>query len=214
MKLYCNSGSPYVRKVMVTAIEAGLDSKIQLENLGMLSPMQPNPRLVAANPLAKIPTLVPDDGPPIFDSNVICEYLDSMHSGAKLIPVPGMARWRALTRTAAADGLLEAAMTARGELARAANQQSPELAAGQMGKARRCLDLFEREAEAAGSPEGLAGAANIDIGDIACGCALGWVDFRMPNENWRQGRPALARWFGELSKRRSMKLTEPANPPT
>jgi glutathione S-transferase len=208
MKLYYGPASPYVRKVMAAAIEAGLDGKIELEKFGMLSPMQPNPRLEAVNPLAKIPTLVPDDGPPIFDSNVICEYLDSLHTGTKLVPAPGKARWRALTRTAAADGVLEAAMTARGELARAANLQWPEFAAGHMGKVRRSLDAFERDAEAA--PD----TAQIDIGDIAVGCALGWLDFRMPNENWRQGRPALAKWFGELSKRRSMKLTEPANPPT
>ncbi len=77
-----------------------------------------------------------------------------------------------------------------------------------MGKARRCLDMFERDAEAAGSS-----TASIDIGDIAVGTALGWLDFRDRNENWRQGRPALAKWFGELSKRSSMKQTEPANPP-
>jgi glutathione S-transferase len=212
MKLFYGSASPYVRKVMVAAIETKLDSRIQLEKFGLLSPSRPDPAIAAVNPLAKIPTLVPDDGPPIFDSRVICEYLDSLHDGEKLFPAAGKARWRALTRAAAADGMLDAAMAARTEMARDANVQLPEWIAGQLGKTRGCLDMFEREADAAGQPAGLAGSAKIDIGDIACGCALGWLDFRMPNENWRQRRPALARWFGELSQRRSMKATEPVVP--
>jgi len=212
MKLFCNSASPYVRKVMVAAIEMKLDGGIHLEKLGLLAPTQPDPGLAAVNPLAKIPTLVPDDGSPIFDSLVICEYLDSLHDGEKLFPAAGKARWRALTRVAAADGLLEAAMLARAESARAAHQQSSEGIAAQLGKVRRCLDMFERDAGAMGLPADLAGAAKVDIGDVACGCALGWMDFRMPQENWRQGRPALARWFGEMSQRRSMKMTEPVQP--
>jgi glutathione S-transferase len=205
MKLFCNSASPYVRKVMVAAIETGLDGAIQLEKLGILSAARPDERLASVNPLAKIPTLVADDGAPIFDSLVICEYLDSLHDGEKLFPPAGKARWRVLTRVAAADGLLAAAMEARTESGRPAAVQAAESIAAQLGKARRCLDMFEREA-------GAMGLAQVDIGDIACGCALGWLDFRMPQENWRQGRPALARWFGEMSQRRSMKLTEPVQP--
>jgi glutathione S-transferase len=212
MKLYCNPASPYVRKVMVAAIELGLDGRLELEKFGMLAPTIPNDRLSAVNPLAKIPTLVPDEGPPIFDSHVICDYFDQLHGGAKLFPAAGAPRWRALTQEAAADGLLEAAMLARMERARPATQQSPEWIAGQLGKARRGLDWFEREVQATGTPPGLAGAGAVGIGDIACGCALGWFDFRMPEENWRGGRPALAGWFGALAQRRSMKMTEPANP--
>lgn len=213
MKLFHGTASPYVRKVMVVAIEAKLDGKIQLESFGLLSPARPEPAILAVNPLAKIPVLVSDDGASIFDSPVICEYLDSLHTGEKIFPAEGKARWRALTRAAAADGLLEAAMAARAEMARDANMQSADLIAGQLGKFRRCLDMFERDTVASDQLAGLAGAAKIDIGDIACGCALGWVDFRMPNENWRQGRPTLARWFAELSQRPSMKATEPVAPP-
>ena len=213
MKLLYGTASPYARKVVVVAIETKLDGRIQLEKFGLLSPSRPEPAIVAVNPLAKIPTLVTDDGTPIFDSPVICEYLDSLHAGEKVFPAEGKARWRALTRAAAADGLLDAAMAARAEMARDANMQTADWIAAQLGKARRCLDMFERDAATSDQPAGLAGAGKVDIGDIACGCALGWLDFRMPNENWRQGRPALARWFAELSLRPSMKATEPAAPP-
>lgn len=212
MKLFFGSASPYVRKVMVAAIETKLDHRLHLEKLGLLAPAHPNPQLAAVNPLAKIPTLVLEDGQVIFDSQVICEYLDSLHDGDKLFPPVGEARWRALTRAAAADGLLEAAMLARADMARPADRQSPEWTAAQLRKAKRCLDMFAREAETTVFPVDLAGAARLDIGDITLGCALGWLDFRMPGENWRHGRKALARWFEEVSQRHSMKRTQPAEP--
>jgi glutathione S-transferase len=212
MKLFYGSVSPYVRKVMVTAIEIGLDDRLQLEKFGLLSPARLEPRLAAVNPLAKIPALLPDEGPALFDSRVICEYLDSLHDGEKLFPAVGPKRWHALTQMSAADGLLDAGMTARAEMARPPAVQAADWIAGHMGKARRVLDLWEHEVEQAGVPAGLSGAARIDIGDIAWGCALGWLDFRMPDESWRNTHPALARWFSELSQRRSMSITMPAQP--
>lgn len=213
MKLYYGSASPYVRKVMVVAIETGLGDRLQLEKLGLLSPAHPEPRLATVNPLAKIPTLVAEDNSPIFDSSVICDYLDSLHGGPKLIPA-GAGRWAALTRAAAADGLLEAAMTVRAEMARDTTAQSAEWIVGHRGKVSRCLDFFEAHVARSGVPEGLAGACPIDIGDIACACALGWLDFRMPDDDWRADRHVLARWFAEIAERPSMCQTKPANPPT
>ena len=212
MKLFFGSASPFVRKVMVAAIETKLEGRLELKKLGPLSAAKPTPELAAVNPLAKIPTLVLDDGRTIVDSRVICEYLDSLHDGPKLFPAIGEARWRALTRAAWADGLLEAAIAARIERSRAAELQSPDWIAGQMGKATRTLDVLEHQTEKAGLPNGLAGPASIDVGDVGVGCALGFLDFRMPDLAWRQARPALARWFGELSQRRSMRLTVPADP--
>ena len=205
MKLFYGPASPFVRKVMVAAIELGLDGQIELERLGLLNAAQPNPQLAAVNPLAKIPALVLDDRRVLFDSNVICEYLDSL-GGRTLFPAPGDDRWRALTRVAAADGLLEAAMLARAEKAQPAAQQVPEWIAGQLGKARQCLDMFEQQA-------GLEEAGTPDIGDIGVACALGWLDFRMPEENWREGRARLANWFDGVSRRRSLQATQPAAPP-
>ena len=106
MKLFFNMASPFVRKVRVFARETGLDGKIE-EVVTMVSPVQENAGLAQANPLKKIPALVLDDGSAVFDSPVICEYLDSLHSGRKLFPAAGPARWTALKLQATGDGILD-----------------------------------------------------------------------------------------------------------
>src|SRR3546814_18835248 len=103
MKLYYSPSSPYVRKVSIVALEAGLDGRIE-RIPAATTPVAPNEAVAKANPLAKVPTLVTDDGEMLFDSRVICEYLDSLHQGAKLFPA-GAARWRALRLQALGDGL-------------------------------------------------------------------------------------------------------------
>jgi glutathione S-transferase len=108
MKLYHSPASPYVRKVMVVAQETGLLDRIEVATI-TTTPMQPDPGVAAANPVQKIPALVTDDGMTLFDSPVICEYLDSLHTGAKMFP-EGKARWQALRLQAAADGMLDAAL--------------------------------------------------------------------------------------------------------
>ncbi len=210
MKLFYGPASPYVRKVMVTAFETKLDDRLALERLGLLNAAQPAPQLAAVNPLAKIPTLVLDDGRVIFGSQVICEYLDSLHEGEKLFPKEEDSRWRALARAAAGDGLLEAAMLARAEMARPDASQAQDWINGQLGKVRRCLDTFERDCS---YPLVEPAEANLNIGDVAVACALGWLDFRMPDENWRRQRKRLADWFGVVSQRRSMMMTRPVAPP-
>ena len=201
MKLYFNPASPFVRKVRVLARETGLDKSIE-EVVTAVSPVQANADLAQANPLAKIPALVTDDGMALFDSPVICEYLDSLHAGRKLIPASGAARWTALMLQATGDGILDAGILCRyEEVIRPKDFQWAVWIAGQKAKWHGGLDLLERNSgELAGEPT---------IGGITIGCALGWLDFRFGEDNWRSKRPKLARWYEQFSARPSMQATIP-----
>lgn len=200
MKLYYSPASPYVRKVMVTAHETGVLDKIEIAQVAT-SPMAPDAGVAAANPVKKIPALVADDGMTLFDSPVICEYLDSLGTGAKMFP-QGKARWQALRLQAAADGMLDAALLVvyegrfRDEAMR--NQAWVD---GQLAKVFGALDALEAEADSFGD--------RVDIGTISVGCALGYVDFRLGHLNWRDGRPKLAAWYEQFSARPSMAATKP-----
>ena len=201
MKLFHNIASPFVRKVRVLAEETGLTSRIELAQ-SVFTPVSPDTDLFASNPLGKIPTLMLDDGTALFDSRVICEYLDSLHGGPKMFPPEGEARWAALTRQALGDGILDAAVGTRYELAlREPSRQWPEWIENQTQKYRRSLDALEAEAAS------LDGA--LDIGVITAACALGYLDFRYPDEGWRDTRPGLARWYASFSGRESMRSTAP-----
>lgn len=202
MKLFFNSASPYVRKVRVFAQETGLAGKIE-EVSTAVSPVQPNASLAAANPLGKIPALVLDDGSTLFDSPVICEYLDSLHAGRKLFPAAGPARWTALRLQAIADGILDAGVSCRYEMAvRPKEFQWAGWIEGQKKKWHGGLDELERDAGALdGEPT---------IGSIAAACALGWLDFRYHGDDWRKNRPNLARWYTKFLARPSMQATMPS----
>lgn len=201
MKLFHNIASPFVRKVRVLAVETGLASRIELVQ-SVFTPVSPDTGLFATNPLGKIPTLMLDDGTALFDSRVICEYLDALHEGPKMFPPEGEARWAALTRQALGDGILDAAVGTRYELAlREPSRQWPEWIENQRQKYRRSLDALEAEAAS------LDGA--LDIGVITAACALGYLDFRYPDEGWRDTRPGLARWYASFSERDSMRTTAP-----
>ena len=199
MKLYYATASPFVRKVMVLAIETGLIDDIELVKVA-LSPVQPDADVCADNPLGKIPTLVRDDGGALFDSRVICEYLDGLHDGPRMFPESGEARWTALRRQALVDGILDAAVSTRYEtFLRPEELRWRDWVDGQMGKVRRGLDVLEGER--------LNGA--IDIGTIAVACMLGYLDFRFPDEGWRDARPGLAAWYEEMAARPAMTRTVP-----
>jgi glutathione S-transferase len=201
MKLHHNVASPYVRKVMAVAIETGLDDWLEPVS-HMVTPIRPDARLVADNPLGKIPCLVTDDGGALYDSRVICEYLDGLHGGPKMFPPAGPARWTALRRQAEGDGILDAAVLTRYEtFLRPEERRWPEWIEGQKQKFRRALDALEAEAAAF---EG-----TVDIGTIAIGCALGYLDFRFGDEGWRATRPGLAAWFECFVERPSMARTAP-----
>jgi len=202
MKLYFNPASPFVRKVRVLARETGLDKKIE-EVTTAVSPVQANADLAAANPLVKIPTLVSDDKTALFDSPVICEYLDSLHSGRKFFPAAGAARWTALKLQATGDGIMDAGILCRYELVmRPKELHWGQWISGQKSKWHAGLDLLEREAGSlAGEPT---------IGGITVGCALGWLDFRWADDNWRTKRPKLASWYEQFATRPSMQATMPS----
>lgn len=201
MKLRYSPTSPYVRKVMVLAIEAGIDGKLDKETTSA-SPVERNESLYAENPIGKVPSLTTDDGMTLFDSPVICEYLDAEHAGGKFFPAKGKARWVALRQHAIADGLLDAALLARYEgFMRPEALRWDAWLAGQKGKVATALDTLEQEAVDLEGP--------VTIGQIAVGCALGYLDFRYEADKWREGRPALAKWFEAFSQRPSMTATVP-----
>ena len=201
MKLRHAPASPYVRKVMATAIETGLDERIELIPTNV---RDPDPELAGHNPLSKVPALITDGGEKLFDSPVICEYLDSLHDGPKLFPPAGAARWRALRLQALGDGVLDAAVLCRMEGFRPAELRSGEFVAQQKGKVASALDALEQEAGGFGDA--------VTIGAITVGCALGYLDFRFSEDDWRAGRSALAAWYAEFAKRPSMARSAPREP--
>jgi glutathione S-transferase len=199
MKLHYNPASPYVRKVRVLALETGLMGDIELVSV-TLTPTSPDANLCSDNPIGKIPTLVREDGGALYDSRVICEYLDSLHDSARMFPNNGEARWTAVRRQALADGILDAAVGTRYEtFLRPEEHRWPDWVDNQMAKVRRSLDVLESES--------LVGL--VDIGTISVACALGYLDFRYPDEAWRDSRPRLAAWFEEFAGRSSMVETAP-----
>ncbi len=200
MKLYHSTTSPYVRKVMVAAIELGLADRIETVP-ATVSPIVRTSPVIADNPLGKVPTLITDDGMVLYDSRVILEYLDAL-AGGGLIPAPGTARWQALTEQALADGMLDAALLERYETTlRPAEMMWAKWRDGQHDKVEKALDRLEQAATGF--------AARIDIGTIAAACALAYLDFRFPDLGWRQERPHLAAWFAAFAARPAMAATAP-----
>jgi len=201
MKLFYSSASPYARKVLVVAHEAGLDKRIELVPASVV-PMKPEPTISKANPLAKIPTLITDEGEPLYDSAVIAEYLDSLNPGRKLIPPAGPARWQARRLEALGDGMTDAGILMRYEITmRPADKQWPDWIAGQGGKVNQALDLLEQDCARFG--------AEPDLGQIAVACSLGWLEFRKPCGEMRPTRPRLFAWYDAFSRRPSMAATVP-----
>jgi len=198
MKLRYSATSPYVRKVMMVAIECGLDSSLHLEATDAWSPETDLPK---DNPLSKVPALVLADGTVLFDSPVICEYLDTLHDGARLFPPPGPARWAALRQQALADGVCDAAILRRLEGNRPDGEKSATWVERQRTAMARACDALE--AEAAALP------LEPTIGTLAILSTLGYLDFRFGQEDWREGRPALTAWFDKASQRDSYRRTAP-----
>lgn len=196
MQLFHSPTSPFVRKVLVTAHETGLAARVELLPA---NPWEQPPALTAINPLSKVPALLTDDGTILYDSPVICEYLDSLHGGARLVPEKGVRRWQVLRVQALADGILDAAVLRRLECLRPAERQSPDWLALQIATVGRGLDALEQEA---GSWDGTA-----DLGRITAACALGYLDFRFGNEDWRKDRDTLRAWYEQFRQRTSMTAT-------
>jgi glutathione S-transferase len=203
MKLYWSARSPFVRKVMVLAHEKGIASSLDLIP-ALVAMTQPNAELMKVNPLNKIPTLVTDDGRVLFDSDVISEYLDSVHPGSRMLPLEAGARWTALRWRAFGSELLDVLILWRNERSLAAAARSSALLDAFALKTQAALDFVERHADELSS-------AQLSVGHIAVGCALGYLDFRYPDLNWRSARPRVTAWFAEFGARPSFKATEPVD---
>ncbi len=201
MKLHWSPKSPYVRKVMVCVHELQLLPRIERVR-SVAAMLKPNPGLMQDNPLSKIPTLVLDDGSTLFDSAVICEYLNEEASGA-LFPPRGPSRWSALRWQAFGDGLLDALILWRNERERTPESCSQELMAAFEFKTRATLAQLEREVPALRD-------APFGIGHIAVYCALGYLDFRFDALQWRASCPALTAWYATLQTRPAFVATEPS----
>lgn len=202
MKLAYGPISPYVRKVMIVAHECGLADRIE-KVATAVRPDQPNATLARDNPLMKVPTLTTDGGEVLFDSRVICAYLDSLHSGRKLIPDSGGARWKALRLEALGDGITDAAILVRYETTlRPDALRWKEWIDGQTMKANQGIDALEKEIETL--------SVDLTIGHIAIAAGLGWLQFRAVFGDVFAGRPKLKAWYAKLSERPSFKATVPA----
>ncbi len=199
MKLHWSPRSPFVRKVMVAAHELGLADRVETVRT-VVQMTSPNPALLPDNPIGKIPTLLLDDGEAIYDSLTIIEYLDHLGHGT-LFPLPGPARWRALTWHALGQGFMDLLILWRNERDKPAGQQTPAWLDSFAVKTAATLDHLEALApELERMPFG--------VGHIAIGCALGYLDFRFDALGWRTGRPALAAWHQAFCARPSVLATE------
>jgi glutathione S-transferase len=201
MKLYFTPTSPFVRKVLVAAHELQLADRIETVLLRP-SPTQTDPTLSRVNPLNKIPTLVGDDGEALYDSPVICEYLDALAGGGRILPAAGPARWAILRTQALADGILDAAILVFYErLHRPEALHWQPWLDGQTRKALQGLDALDAMAEHFSDAP--------DLGQIAAACAMGWLEFRNPFGDVRSGRPRLTAWYERFALRPSMVATAP-----
>jgi glutathione S-transferase len=196
MKIYFSPASPFVRKVLVCAHELGLADRIEKLDCAA-HPIDRDQTIVAHNPLGQVPTFFTDDGRVLYDSRVICEYLDALGDGRLF--GSGEARWRALTEQSLADGLLDAALLTRYETVWPENVRWDAWAKSQFDKVHSALERLETWA-----PEF---DDRIDIGSITFGCALGYLDFRFPDFDWRRSHPLTANWFSAFAERPSMVAT-------
>ena len=202
MKLHWSPRSPFVRKVMIVAHECGLTDRIACVRT-VAATAKPHVELMKDNPLSKIPTLVLDDGTLLYDSPVICEYLDTLRDGTpELFPAEPKARMTALRRQALGDGFLDLLVLLRDERMRA-HPSAAHLASAARRKAA-ILDSLEAEAPALAT-------ARFGIGHVAIGCALSYLDFRYADEDWRTDHPRLTAWHASFAARPSVLATEPVD---
>ena len=199
MKLFYSITSPYVRKVMACAIARGIDGHI--DRVPTSTSNDP-PDLIAANPLCRVPCLVTDDGLPLFDSPVICEFLDTIGDAPPLFPAAGASRWRALKLQALGDGIMDAAVPRRQEQARPKEDARDRVMARHQAAVARALAALEAD---------LPGRS-VDIGALAVACALGYLDFRFAHEPWRDAHPKLAAWFAGMAETPAIAGTVPKDP--
>lgn len=200
MKLLHAPNSPYARKVRMAILEKGLTDRVTL--------VAANPAgadaasLRAANPLGKVPCLVLDDGAGLYDSPVICEYLNSLNASPNLIPQSGPARWTVLRIQALADGVMDAAVSARMETMRPDGQKSDEMIAHWRAGATRAIAQLDQEPHLKSS--------EFDLAHIATAAALGYVHFRLSDLAKSAIPSGLAKWWDKVQQRACVRDTSPA----
>jgi glutathione S-transferase len=210
MKLFWTPASPFVRKVMVVAIELELDGRIEIHptywphEWGSRT-IAFDPEFISANPVGRIPALITEEGVALVESNLICEYLQTRVSVPVLQSPVGTSRWQSTRLLGIADGALEAMIARRAELLREKSEQCSSFIAKQRDRIVRCFDRFEQEYD---SLEGKLTLAQITVG-IACG----YMDFRYPADQWRTDRPRLSDWYKRFAERPSMQRTAPSETP-
>jgi glutathione S-transferase len=200
MKLIGSLPSPFTRKARIVAAEKRVEYVWEVQNV-----WAPDNSVPDYNPLGKVPVLVLDDGTALYDSRVICEFLDSVSPIGKLIPADHRERIEVRRWEALADGVLDAAVLARLESQRAAPERSQGWIDRQMGKVARGLDAMDIEL---GAKPWCCGNA-FTLADIAVGTCVGWLDFRLPQLEWRKDRPNLARLAVKVFERPSFAETAP-----
>ena len=204
LKLIGAVTSPYVRKVRVVMLEKKLDYEFVPEDVWSAST-----RIGDSNPLGKVPCLVLEGGEAVFDSRVIVEYLDALSPVGKLIPTTARDRAAVKTWEALADGLLDASILARLERTwahRQAHERSQAWIDRQMGKVDDSLVAMSRGL----GDHTLCSGVHLSLSDIAVGCALGYLDFRFPEINWRARHPNLHQLYDRLMQRPSFIETRPS----
>lgn len=195
MKIFFSPTSPYVRKCLVAGHELGLNERIELMPSNA-NPVQRDQEIIAKNPLGKVPTFLSDDGQVLYDSRVICEYLDDL-AGGTLFPRAGNVRWETLTLQSLGDGMLDASLLARYEdVARSKELHWAAWRTGQLAKVESSLAHLDAY------PQQLKD--RVDIGSITLGCALWYLDLRFVELDWRSRYPMVAQWYAVFSQRPSM----------
>ena len=197
MKLYITAPSPFARKCRIVAREKGLIERI--EEIAV-DPYANAPELLASNPIVQVPTLIAEDGLPISDSPVICEYLDALGSGPRLLPPEGPERLRVRRMETQANAALEMGVKLLLELRRPEGERSPSWMARWTENMGRALDALE-----AAGPD----AARLDMGVITAGVAVAWIGFRHPDYDWRSDRPNLVALHEAIENRSSFVETRP-----
>jgi glutathione S-transferase len=199
MILHWSPRSPYVRKVQIAMHEMGLTDRVRIVRT-IVGGTEPHEELMKINPLGKIPTLELSDGTVIYDSPVIIEYLDTLHTGKRLYPASWPERLIALRRHALGQGMLDSALPLLAEGFRPPERQSEPHKALWRTKLRACVAALEHEAEA-------IAASPFTVGHLAIGVALSYLDFRFADLTWREGHPKLTAWHEIFNARPSVLAT-------
>jgi len=199
VKLFYSPTSPFVRKVLACAIAREIEARIELVPV---NPHESPPALLAVNPLSKVPCLITNDGLALFDSPVICDFLDTEGNALPMFPSHGRARWIALKQQALADGIMDAAVLRRNEENRPRESARDAVIARQRAATERGLDALEHE-----PPHRV-----LDIGSISVACALGYLDLRFAKDEWRGKRPRLAEFFEAMMREPALARTVPKDP--